>query len=235
MLPINHQFSESLTMSQTHRNVSESVFWFQMFIIVAFFIPFQAHRMFYNTDGVILTSFLFVAIYSGFMLSLSLSAYRASPSRLTRQMVAVWVLGVALYALFTTIFFFKAERLWNPNDTVNSVYAFIGIIGATALVIIRKLPLKHPEVRMSLALSFRVIPQLLLGLNAFASQSAKGLSGWFVWSFHVLIACRIIQAYLGMKEQKQKGHVDQSMRYMLISELLGWATWWVITAAWIMY
>lgn len=211
----------------------EFLFWLQMFITYLFFLPFQAHRMLSSTDGVILTSFLFVAIYAVFMLSLALSAHRAGPTRTTKQMVIIWVCGFSLYALLTTIFLFKAERLWNENDTVNATYAAIGVLGASALIRIRKLSLRHPAVKMSLAISFRVIPQLFLGLNAFAAQTSKGLSGWFIWSFHVLIACRIYQAYHGMKEQN--GQADQSMRYLLISECLGWTSWCVITTAWIVY
>jgi hypothetical protein len=202
-----------------------------MFVIVAFFVPFQAHRMFSSTDGVILTSFLFVDIYAIFMLSLSIGAHKAGPSRITRQMIAIWIIGVGLYSLFTLIFVFKAKALWNPNDTVNSLYALTGTIGAVALITLRKLPIQHPDVRMSIAISFRVIPQLMLALNIFASQSSKGVSGWFVWSFHVLIACRIIQIIIAIKHYGK----DRNRQCMLISESLGWASWWLITMAWVIY
>ncbi len=187
--------------------------------------------MLYSTDGVILTSFLFVDIYAMFMLSLAFGSHKASPSRSTMQMVVIWIMGVTLYTVFTLVFLFKTKVMWNPNDTVNSIFALIGLLGATALVAVRRLPLDHPDVRMNLAIAFRVIPQLMLAMNVFATQSSKGLSGVFVLTFHLLMIGRLSQAFISIKEYGK----DRNRQCMLISESLGWASWWVVTTAWLIY
>jgi hypothetical protein len=217
--------------SRTHKKISELLFWFQIFVTVAFFVPFQVHKMFYSTDGVILTPFLFVDIYAMFMLTLAIGSHRASPSRGTVQMVIVWLTGVTIYTVFTLVFLFKTTVLWNANDTVNSVFALIGLLGATALVMVRRLSLSHPDVRMNLAIAFRVVPQLMLALNVFASQSSKGLSSVFIICFHLLIVGRIVMAILTIKEFGQ----DRNRQCLLIAESLGWVSWWLVTAAWLTY
>jgi hypothetical protein len=217
-------------MSAKEKRISEIMFWLQMFFIIVFFIPYQAHKMFTSTEGVILTSFLLVDIYSVFMLNLSWRAHKAAPSRMTRQMVWVWIIGVALYTLFTVIFLFKAPVVWNANDNVNAVNAIIGAVGAIALVFAKRLPWTHPDVRMNLAISFRVIPQVMLALNIFASGSSKGLATEFVISFHLLVACRIGNLIYMIKESGK----DRNRQCMLITESLGWATWCLVTVAWAM-
>lgn len=207
------------------------MFWLQMLVIVAFFIPYQVSRMLHETDGMIITSFLLVDIYCAFMLSLAWNAYKANPTRIARQMVATWILGVVLYTLFTLTFAFNACKLWNPNDNVNAVNAAIGVMGALALVRAKALPWSHPDVRMNLAISFRVIPQTMLALNIFASQSSKGVATEFVISFHALIALRIAGILYAIKEHG----TDRNRRCMLISESLGWASWCLVTAAWLVH
>lgn len=213
------------------------MFWVQISLTLGFFIPFQTQRMFRSTDGVLATSFLLVAIYCAFIFKLAIDGKRkekhdtGAVSRVTHQMVFIWFLGLALYSLFVIVFLFRAKTLWNWNDWINTVSAAIGLASGMFLVLKRKLPIGHPDVKMYGALAFRVVPQIMLATNIVASQSGKGLASEFVWCFHYLICMRMIQNFYAMKLHGS----DRNRRCIFYAEFAGFSSWWAVTAAWLMY
>jgi len=213
------------------------MFWLQITLTAVFFIPFQTKKMLGNTDGLLVTSFLLVAIYCGFILALAINGRLKEKrdlgyvSRTTNQMVIIWFLGVSLYVIFTVVFLFRAKILWNWNDWINSASASIGIIGAWFLITKRGLPIDHPDVKMYGALAFRIIPGLMLGLNIVAAQSGKGLSPEFIWCFHYLICLRMIQNFYAMKLHGS----DRNRRCIFYAEFMSVLSWWWVTTAWLIY
>lgn len=218
-------------MSQTQKKISEFLFWFQIFLTLTVFIPTQAIKMTKSVDGLLLTTFLFVDIYVTLNLILAIAADHAKRSRVTVQTVIIYVLGTFLYTLFVAIFLVRSNDWWNNHDVVNGYCALGGVAIASAVAVKKKLSIGHPEIKMYLAIVFRVIPQIMLAANIVKSGTAAGLSGWFVLSFHGLIIPRMIQIALSIREAPW----DKNRWCLLITELAGWITWCAVTVTWFIY
>lgn len=182
-----------------------------------------------DVTGSSVAQFGLVATYLLFHLALGIGAHRASPSRLTRQAIATYIVWfVLIFAIIGAVWTNPAYR-WNAKDTATLVTAMLLTLVVLIVSEFRRLPLSDPMMKAFFAIAYKSVPQVLLAWK-FLAEGASGTPGLSVVVGHLTILIRLGQIYFMVREAGW----DRNRIWLAVSETANELSWVVATIAWLM-
>lgn len=214
-------------MSSRKKMIADSLFGVQI-IGAVLFCGAYALRSLSDVRGTSVAQVGLIATYLLFHLCLGLGAHRASPSRLTRQAIATYVIWFVLILTIIGAVITNPAYRWNQKDTTTLMTA----LGLTMAVLIvshaRHLTIKDPMVKAYFAIAYKSVPQVLLAWK-FLAEGASGTPGLSVVVGHITILIRLGQIYFMVREAGW----DRNRIWLAISETANELSWVIATIAWI--
>lgn len=214
-------------MSLNKKLVADSLFGVQI-IGAVIFSGAYALRSLSDVRGSSIAQFGLVATYLLFHLWLGVGAHRASPSRLTRQAIATYVIWFVLIMAIIGAAWTNPAYRWNDKDTTTLLMAVVLTIVVITVVCIRRLPFADPKVKASFAVAYKSVPQVLLAWK-FLAEGASGTPGLSIIVGHATILIRLGQISLMVGEAGW----DRNRIWLAVSETINELSWVVVTIAWL--
>lgn len=214
-------------MSFQKKTIADLLFWVQIIGAIVFCGAY-ALRSLTDVSGSSVAQFCLVATFLLFHLWLGISAHRASPSRLTRQAIATYVIWFVLILTIIGAVVTNRAYQWNEKDTATLMTA----LALTVLVLVtsyaRHLTVKDPMVKAFFAIAYKSVPQVLLAWK-FLAEGASGTPGLSVIVGHATILIRLGQIYFMVQEAGW----DRNRIWLAVSETANELSWVVATIAWL--
>lgn len=209
------------------KKITDLLFWVQIAGAVAFCGAYIL-RSLHDITGTSVAQIGLVAMFLVFNLALGISAHRASPSRVTRQAIATYLIWIVLIVAFIVAVVTNAAYQWNAKDTTTLITAMVLTVAVLVIGGIRNLPLNDPVMKGMLAISYKAVPQVLLAWK-FLAEGASGTPGMSVWVGHFTILVRLGQIYFMVKEAGW----DRNRIWLAFSETANEVSWIVVTIVWL--
>lgn len=214
-------------MSLKKKIIADLLFGVQ--IVGAFmFCGAYVHRSLTDVTGSSVAQFVLFALYLMFHLGLGIGAHRASPSRLTRQVIVTYVVWLALILVVIGTVWTNQTYHWNEKDTATAVTALVLTVLVLLVTVLCRLQYKDPMVKAFFAIAFKSVPQVLLAWK-FLAEGASGTPGLSIVVGHITILVRLGQIYFMVKEAGW----DRNRVWLAVSESANELSWLVATIAWI--
>lgn len=208
--------------------IADLLFWVQI-IGAVIFCGAYALRLIQDVTGFSLAQFGLATTYLVFHLALGIGAHRASPSRVTRQAIATYVIWFVLGTCVMVAAGTNLEYQWNAKDTTTLITAMILTVAVLLMSAACRLSLSDPMVKASFAIAYKSVPQVLLAWK-FLAEGASGTPGLSVVVGHATILIRLGQIYFMVREAGW----DRNRIWLAISETANELSWVVATTAWLM-
>jgi len=208
------------------RSAADALFWFQI-ITTLLLTGSQFVRMLETVEGVNIARFLTTEIFVGINLYLALKAHRSEPSRVTRQVITVYVLWVVLIAFDIAAILWNGSYAWSVNDTATMISTFALSIIILSVGVVLKRGYRDPIIQGLMAVPFKAIPQVLVSVTILQEGNA-GIPGLAIIVGFVTIAVRIGQLSYSIKEAGW----DRNRKGSLLSEAFNGVAGVIVTVAW---
>lgn len=203
-------------------------FFFQIGLAIIFGTSQFTHMLNTSTTGLSTSTFLCTAIFIGINLHLSIASHYVKPSKITRQTVIIYVVGVLIYGSLTSLMIIKSNDMWDTGDNITSVIAFTCIVISIIYTKIKDIKLFDPVMKGVYGLILRVIPQIALAIKIF-QNGGDGLGVTMVIIFHILTLSRIFQISMSIKEVGW----DKNRTGLIIAEIGNELSWTLVTIVWL--
>lgn len=197
-------------------------------IIGAFFLGgSQFLRLLEATAGQLLSRLCLQEAFLGFHLWLAAGAYRAFPSRITRQ--TVWAYAVWLVFIGSNIVavFLNGGYRWSQNDTRTTTLVLLSSILTLTAIKLRGATLQDPVVKSFVAILFKALPQFIMAIEI-AQSGAAGVPAIAVIAGHITILGRIGQIWLAIREAGW----DRNRMWLCVSESVNEISWIAASIVW---
>jgi hypothetical protein len=214
-------------MSSHKKMIADLLCWVQI-IGATVFCGAYALRSLSDVRGSSVAQFGLVATYLLFHLWLGMGAHRASPSRLTRQAIATYVIWFVLILAIIGAAWTNPAYRWNEKDTTTLLTALVLTIVVLVVSYARHVTIKDPMVKASFAIAYKSVPQVLLAWK-FLAEGASGTPGLSIVVGHATILIRLGQIYFMVREAGW----DRNRIWLAISEVANELSWVVATIAWL--
>ncbi len=214
-------------MSSHKKIIADLLFWVQIISAIVFCGAY-ALRSLTDIRGSSVAQFGLVAAYLLFHLWLGVEAHRASPSRLTRQAIATYIIWFVLVLTIIGTAATNPTYRWNEKDTTTLMTAVVLTVLVFIVSYARHLTVKDPMVKASFAIAYKSVPQVLLAWK-FLAEGASGTPGLSIIVGHVTILIRLGQIYLMVREAGW----DRNRIWLAISETTNELSWIIATTAWL--
>lgn len=198
-------------------------------ILAVLFGGFQTqHMLVHSTRGLSTSMFLFTGLFVCINLYLSIASHKAQPSRVTRQTVAIYILGTVVYGSFLAVMLVKAESIWDMRDTFTGLVVIVALVSAFVYSKAKDIASLDPIMKGVYSLIFKSVPQVVMAWKVY-QVGGQGLNTVMVITFHTLTLTRIYQ----ICRRTSKTGWDRNRRGLLISEIGNEITWSLVTVAWL--
>ena len=215
-------------MSSQKKMIADFLFGVQI-IGALVFCGAYALRSLHDVTGSSIAQFGSVAAFLAFSFALGVGAHRASPSRVTRQAIATYVIWFVLIAAIIVAAGTNPAYQWNAKDTATVATAMILTILVLAVGAIRHLSLTDPMMKAFFAIAYKSVPQVLLAWK-FLAEGASGTPGLSVIVGHATILIRLGQIYFMVREAGW----DRNRFWLAWSEIANEVSWCIATLVWLM-
>jgi hypothetical protein len=207
--------------------MADLLFWVQVAGALLFCGAYIV-RSIEDVTGSSVAQFGLVAAFLLFNLALSAGAHRASPSRVTRQAIATYVIWLFLMTSVVGVVIANPSYQWNEKDSATLATAVVLTVVVLVLGRARKLPLTDPAMKALFAIAYKAVPQVLLAWK-FLAEGASGTPGLSVAVGHATILIRLGQ----ISFMVQEAGWDRNRRWLAVSEVLNELSWVIASIAWL--
>ena len=208
------------------RLVADGLFVLQAASSLLFGIS-QFVRMLDSVTGVSVTWMLFWVAFLAVNLGLAIRAHRNFASRISRQVITVYILWTAVCAANLVLLLCSAGVQWSLVDSVTAILTLGGVVVATAIGRARGLQLGDPMLHAAYAVFCKAVPQLTLAWNIYR-EGGGGISVVAFTAGHLTIGMRLAQTVVSIRE----AGLDRHRLGMAIGEAANEASWIVATVVW---
>ncbi len=188
----------------------------------------QFLRALKTTQGVSVSWFGCWEVFLALNLVLAFKAHRNKPSRGTVMTLITYCVWVVLVTLNLAVMFVRHTAVWNLRDTIVVTCCAIGTFCTLMIANSKRLTIMDPMVKGYLAIFFKAIPQVALGINILI-MGGSGLAASTVWNGHLTIFIRLGQLHYSIKEAGW----DRNRIGSAISELGNEVSWIITTILWL--
>ena len=206
------------------RLAGDALFLFQLGFALAFGIG-QFAQLLSSSQGVSVSWFGAWQIFLLLNLWLAVNAHKALPSRLSRQVLVIYVSLSLMVASNLGVMFVRGTGVWTELDTLSAAIAVAGVI---ATLLVGRFDLSNPLVKGWLAVFFKAMPQVILAWSIWR-YGGEGISWIAVIAGHVMILTRLGQLVFSVREAGW----DKNRIGLLISEGSNELSWMLATAVWL--
>ncbi len=213
-------------MASRQKMIADLLFGVQI-VGAVFFCGGYALRSLYDVTGTSIAYFLLSVGFLLFHLWLAIGAHRASPSRVSRQAVATYVVWFILYLTLIVVAWVNPAYIWNEKDTATFMAAAVLTIAVVILSVVRRLSVTDPMIKASFAIVYKSVPQVLLAWK-FLAEGATGTPAIAIAMGHVTVLVRLGQLYFLVREAGW----DRNRVWLTVSEACNEFSWLVATLAW---
>jgi hypothetical protein len=213
-------------MSSKKKLIADLLFGVQ--IIGAFVLAgSQFFRLLDTTKGQLLSMFLGVEAFLCFNFLLAVSAHRAQPNRVTRQILWTYVMWLVLMGTNIVAVFLNGNYRWSQNDTRTTTFAVFGTLLVFALMKIRDIGFQDPMPKSLLAMSCKALPQFLMALEI-AQRGGAGVPAAAIIAGNVTIFVRIGQLWFAIRE----AGLNRNLVWLCASEVVNEVSWATVSIVW---
>jgi len=213
-------------MPTTRKWFAGLLFWVQLTIVLLFSgsIIWRSRT---DVTGTSLVFFCLTAVYLVLSVWLADGAHRSKSSSLGRQVLVLYYVRFILVMVIIGVVARNSGWQWNGRELAQVLFA----LTLTVLVVVTaktwNKPLHDPMITAFFAIVFTSVAQLLLAWK-FWVEGVSGTPGLAVVMGHVALLVRLahIQMLVGEDED------ERNRKWILISEIVNWATWAVVTLVW---
>ena len=213
-------------MSSNKRLIADLLFWVQIVLAFVFSVP-QFLLLLENTQGQSLSMQIVMLGFLVMSLSLAFGTHRASPSRITRQIIAIYLMWSVFIAGNIGAIFWNGKYCWSVNDSVTMVLAVIGIVVVLVVCRTRNTGLDDPMPKGLLAILSKAVPQFMMALKV-ASEGGAGVPMPTIIVGNITVCLRIGQIWLSIREAGW----DKNRVWLLLSETLNEISWATVSIVW---
>lgn len=213
-------------MSAKKRLIADLLFGVQ---IVSALVIFGSlfFSLLHTTQGQSFSLLLLMVAYTVLHLWLALGANKAQPSRVTRQTVFVYGLGIALISSNIGAIIYNGGYRWSTNDTSTVTLALVGTAVVLAVGGLRGIGFKDPISKSFLAMLFKALPQFLMAAKI-AQEGGAGVPMAAVIAGNVTILIRIAQVWFAIREAGW----ERNRTWLFVSEVVNELSWATVSVVW---
>lgn len=214
-------------MSERQKTVTDFVFAIQ---VIGVFVlgGSQFLRVLETIEGVNISMFIAFEVFIALNFVITVSLHRKHPTRVTRQLLAAYLLwSVAMGANIAGVIWHGGYR-WGANDALTMLIAGGGVVATLVIAKRQSLGLTDPIVKGWLAVCFKAVPQVMLGVKI-AAEGGAGTPGAAVLMGHITILARLGQIAIAVRE----GGWNRELIGLTISEATNELSWVVVTIIWL--
>lgn len=213
-------------MSQKKRAISDLLFWIQVVLACVFSVTLFI-RLLQDTTGQSLS--MHVAMLGFLLLNLCLAfgAYRATPNRINRQTVIIYMLWSVFITCHTAAIIWSNDYCWSKNDNITSFMAAMGAVLIFGICLIRGVGLNDPMPKGLLAIALKAMPQFMMAFKV-ASVGGAGIPMLVVIVGNLTIWTRIGQIWFAIREVGW----SRNLNWLLASETANGISWAAVSLVW---
>jgi hypothetical protein len=206
----------------------DKLFFWIIVLLVPVFGWTQCEKMLTSTQGVSISMFLLAGLFTVTLTWLAVSAFIKQRNKMSLQIVIIYLLGVLVYVSMIVVAVIKGQYQWDGRDTLATILVSILVIVIIKVAYHKNLKWHDPIVKGFLALTVRVVPNLMMATKIWVS-GGSGVSLWFVVIYNTLTLLRITQIVL----TAGKNGWNRNLRGMIIGEIGNLLSWLVVTVVWV--
>jgi hypothetical protein len=211
------------------RHTADLLFWVQI-ICAGIICSAQFVRLLETTEGQLLSLFVSLEIYLCFHIILALRAHRALPSRVALQALAMYWVWFLLIGTNIVALFINGEYEWSTNDTRTTALVSVGVVTVLVFVTLRSVPLLDPVVMSFLAMTFKVLPQIVMAFEV-ARVGGAGLPGISIVISVFTLSVRVGLLWLSILEAGW----ERNRTWLFISEVMNGLSWALVIFVWLIW
>ncbi len=214
-------------MSRTQKVTADLVLAIQ---IVGVFVlgGSQFLRLLETVRGVNIMMFIAFEIFIVLNLAITIGLHRKQPTRVTRQLLGTYLMWFVAMGMNVGAVVWHGGYRWGMNDALTGIIAGSSVAVTLLIAMRRGLKFGDPIVKGWLAVCFKAIPQIMLGVKIMA-EGGHGLPAAAVWMGHVTIIARLCQVGIATRE----GGWNRNLIGLVISEATNELSWVIVTIIWL--
>jgi len=201
------------------------LFWFQVIMAWVYSVPQVLAIQSGETKGLTLVLYIGFLIYLVMGLSLSISSYKAKPTRDRKLIIFIFV----QWSVFIgTMFVLGLDKIvWHENDTL----ILLVMLGLSLFTLLYYKGLKDPYSRGFMSLWYKSVPQLWLSYTIFDMGTSQGLPLITLIAGHATSVPRLWEVWLSGYDHGW----DRPTKGLFFGEFINVATWTVVTVLWVLF
>ncbi|MFW0862739.1 MAG: hypothetical protein ACKKL6_04120 [Candidatus Komeilibacteria bacterium] len=205
--------------------------WAHLILALPFWWSQLSHMWTMSMQGVSISNYIITEIALLINFYLVLKMHGNGGSRLTYQIILIYILGFVTYGSFIVVMFIKDIGVWDAKDwfTIGLVLSLITVTTLIFWLSRRKVynTIADPIQKGIYSAMVRAAPQIMWAWKVYTDGGA-GLDPVMLIAFHAMTNIRIFQTYLAIREHG----LDRNRKGLLIAEIANESSMILVTIIW---
>ncbi len=215
-------------------DLKDILIWAHMIIALPFWWAQFSHMYNMSTQGVSISNYIITEIALLINFYLVVKLHGKNSSRLTYQIILIYVLGFVTYASFIVVMIVKDLGVWDHKDTITVLLVITLIVITTIIFWARERKIyntiKDPLQKGIYSAMVRSAPQIMWAWKVYTDGGA-GLHPIMIAGFHCMTLIRIVQTLITIREDG----LDRNRKGLLIAESANELSMILVTIIWWLY
>lgn len=213
-------------MSRRDRVIADLLFGVQIVFAVIFGVSY-AQRATQDVAGTSVAQFGLVLAFLAFSLALAAGAHRKEPTRASRQVIATYVIWIALVTGMILAAWNNPDYHWSSKDTTFiEVAALLTVAVSLFGLLLGKGP-RDAMMKALLAITYKAVPQAML-VWKFLDEGSSGTPLAAIVVGHITITVRLCQICFMGRGKKW----DRDRLWLFVNEAANELSWIIATIVW---
>jgi len=213
--------------------LTDVLMWGHLILALPFWWSQLSHMWTLSMQGVSISNYIITEIALLINFYLVVKMHGSSGSRLTIQILVIYILGFVTYASFIVAMYIKDIGVWDQKDWITLGLVISLLIITTLVFWLRKHKiyntLSDPLQKGIYSAMVRAAPQIVWAWKVYTDGGA-GLDPIMILAFHLMTNIRIFQTILTIREYG----LDRNRQGLLIAEIATETSMILVTIIWAM-